>query len=141
MSSHLGSNPQNNLGNAHPNFRGPSRRNLQGQSRRSFQLPMFRQVEVGLEKLTVKEVTEAVTGTLQAIEAKDIQEATGGSIRAAENARQGLNAMSLTNFVNACRAIPELRAVAMQLIGAEGNTDPEFHRALHHLVNSYVRRG
>lgn len=99
---------------------------------------MFRQVEVGLEKLTVREVTEAVTGALQPIEAKDIQEATGGSIRAAENARQGLNAMSLTNFVNACRAIPELRAVAMQMIGAEGNTDPEFHRALHHLVNSYV---
>jgi len=95
---------------------------------------------VDVPKLTVDEVTKAVTETLQDIEAKDIQEATGGSIRAAENYRQGLNAMNLTAFVNACRAIPELRAVAMQLIGAEGNADPEFHRALHHLVNSYVRR-
>lgn len=140
MSSHLESSPQNVRGQAFPNSRGGSHRNFQGQARRTFQLPMFRKVDVGVEKLTVKEVTEAVTETLQSIEAKDIQEATGGSIRAAENARQGLNAMSLTNFINACRAIPELRAVAMQMIGAEGNTDPEFHRALHHLVNSYVRR-
>src|SRR5688572_15861041 len=124
MSSHLGPTPQNVRGMSHPISHGTARRNLQGNSRRTFQLPMFRQVEVGLEKLTVKEVTEAVTETLKTIEAKDIQEATGGSIRAAENARQGLNAMSLTNFVNACRAIPELRAVAMQLIGAEGNADP-----------------
>lgn len=140
MSSHLESNPSNLRGLNSTNVQSRDRRSFQGRTPRTFQLPMFRKVEVGIEKLTVKEVTETVTETLQTIETKDIQEATGGSIRAAENVRQGLNAMSLTNFINACRAIPELRAVAMQMIGAEGNTDPEFHRALHHLVNSFVRQ-
>lgn len=140
MSSHLGSNPQNLRGPSRPNDHGSDRRNFQGHSRRTFQLPMFRRVETGVEKLTVKEVTETVTETLQSIEAKDIQEATGGSIRAAENARQGLNTMSLTNFINACRAIPELRAVAMQMMGCEAETDPEFIRGLHHLINAHVRR-
>jgi len=140
VSSHLETNTQIVRGNGHSISQRFDRRNIQGNGRRTFQLPMFRRVEVDVPKLTVDEVTKAVTETLQDIEAKDIQEATGGSIRAAENYRQGLNAMNLTAFVNACRAIPELRAVAMQLIGAEGNADPEFHRALHHLVNSYVRR-
>ena len=140
MTIQLGLNPHKVREDGHSISHGAGRRNFQGNGRRTFQLPMFRRVEVNVPKLTVDEVTSAVTETLQDIEAKDIQEATGGSIRAAENYRQGLNAMNLKAFVNACRAIPELRAVAMQLIGAEGNTDPEFHRALHHLVNSYVRR-
>ena len=140
MGSHLGSNPHNLQGLNSTNVQAHDRRSFQGRSHRTFQLPMFRRVEVGVEKISVKEVTETVTETLKDIPAKDIQEATGGSIRAAENVRQGLNTMSLTNFINACRAIPELRGVAMQMIGAEGNTDPEFHRALHHLINSYVRQ-
>jgi hypothetical protein len=140
MSSHGVTNPHNILEDGHSINHGADRRSLRGQIRRSFQLPMFRRVEVGLPKLTVKEVTETVTDTLQSIEAKDIQEATGGSIRAAENVRQGLNSMSLTNFINACRAIPELRAVAMQMMGCEAETDPEFIRGLHHLINAHVRR-
>lgn len=90
--------------------------------------------------MSVEEVTKTVSGTLANFETKDIVEATGGSIRAAENVKQGLNAMSLTSFINACRAIPELRAVAMQMMGCEAETDPEFMRGLHHLINAYVRR-
>ena len=92
------------------------------------------------DRVSVEEVTKTVSGTLANFETKDIVEATGGSIRAAENVKQGLNAMSLTSFINACRAIPELRAVAMQMMGCEAETDPEFMRGLHHLINAYVRR-
>jgi hypothetical protein len=92
------------------------------------------------EKLTVLEVTQAVAATLNNVAAKEIAYATGGSIRAAQNVREGLNAMSLTGFINACRAIPELRALAMDMMGCEAETDPEFVRGIALLMNSYSRR-
>jgi hypothetical protein len=90
--------------------------------------------------LTTREVTDAVATRLGAVPTKAIQTATGGSVRAAENVKAGLNAMSLTNFLNACRAIPELRALAMELMGCEGETDPEFVKGLSLLMNSFARR-
>lgn len=90
--------------------------------------------------MTVEEVTKSVSSTLRPFEAKDLAHATGGSIRAAHNVREGLNAMSLTGFLNACRAIPELRALAMELMGCDGETDPEFVRGLTLLLNAHARR-
>ena len=92
------------------------------------------------DHLTVESVTKVVSSVLAQFEAKDIVQATGGSIRAAQNVREGLNAMSLTSFLNACRNIPELRAAALQMMGAEAETDPEFVRGLSLLVSNFVRR-
>jgi hypothetical protein len=88
----------------------------------------------------VREVTETVSGVLVQFESKVLADATGGSVRAANNVREGLNAMSLTGFLNACRALPELRAAAMELMGCEAETDPEFVRGITLLMNNYVRK-
>lgn len=94
----------------------------------------------GNDRLDPREVTEAVTETLACVTTRQLADATGGSIRAAQNVREGLNAMSLTAFLNACRRIPELRALAMELMGCEAETDPEFVKGITLLMNSYVRK-
>lgn len=90
--------------------------------------------------MTTQEVTEAISDRLRNVPAKQIQDAQGGSIRAAENVKAGLNAMSLTNFINTCRAIPELRALAVEMLGCEAETDPEFVKGLSLLMNSFARK-
>jgi hypothetical protein len=121
----------------------------QGHEHASFQRePVARKVQRGnsnlrrhlTEKLTNREITLAVTSTLSNTPAKIIADATGGSIRAAQNIREGLNTMSLTGFINACRDIPELRALAMEMMGCEAETDPEFVKGITLLINAYVRR-
>lgn len=92
------------------------------------------------ENVTCQEITQAVSATLVPFQAKQIAEITGGSIRAAQNVKEGLNCMSLTNFINAARNIPELKALAMELLGCEAETDPEFMRGLHHLINAHLQR-
>lgn len=92
------------------------------------------------ERFSTRDVTHAVSDVLADFHAKEIAEATGSSVRAAENAKQGMNAMSLAHFLNACREIPELRAMAMQMMGCEIEANPERERALAMLVNSYVGR-
>jgi hypothetical protein len=81
-----------------------------------------------------------VSGVLNDFHAKEIAEASGSSVRAAENAKQGMNAMSLAHFLNACKAIPELRAMAMEMMGVEP-INPDRERAMAMLVNSYVQKG
>lgn len=104
-------------------------RSFQRRSRKTFQ-----------ERFSTRDVTQAISGVLYDFHAKDIADATGSSLRAAENAKQGLNAMSLAHFLNACRSIPELRAMAMEMMGVEA-INPDRERALALLVNSYVRSG
>ena len=92
------------------------------------------------DRLDVREITQAVATTLSNVTAKELADATGGSIRAAQNVREGLNAMSLAGFLNACRSIPELRALAMEMMGCEAETDPEFVKGISLLMNSYARK-
>ena len=92
------------------------------------------------ERFSTRDVTHAVSDVLSDFHAKEIAEASGSSVRAAENAKQGMNAMSLAHFLNACREIPELRAMAMQMMGVEPS-NPDRERAIAMLVNSYVQRG
>jgi hypothetical protein len=92
------------------------------------------------ERLDPREVTIAVSETLAPMSAKEIADATGGSVRAAQNVREGLNAMSLTGFLNACRQFPELRALAMEMMGCEAETDPEFVAGITKLMNAYARK-
>lgn len=92
------------------------------------------------DRLDIREITQAVTQTLSNVTAKELADATGGSIRAAQNVREGLNGMSLAGFLNACRSFPELRALAMEMMGCEAETDPEFVKGISLLMNSYVRK-
>lgn len=90
--------------------------------------------------LTTRSVTEKVSAVLMRFPTKVIARASGSSKRAAENARQGDNSMSLTYFLRACREIPELRALAMELMGCETTVDPEFVRGIAMLQNAFVRQ-
>lgn len=90
--------------------------------------------------LTTREVTDRISAVLLTFPAKVISRASTSSVRAAENVRQGMNGMSLAHFLNACRELPELRALAMELMGCEMELNPERERALAMLVNSYQRR-
>lgn len=106
-------------------------------ARRNFQRRQSRTLR---ERFSTRDVTHAVSDVLPDFHAKEIAEASGSSVRAAENAKQGMNAMSLAHFLNACREIPELRAMAMQMMGVEPS-NPDRERAIAMLVNSYVQRG
>jgi hypothetical protein len=92
------------------------------------------------ERFSTRDVTHALADVLSDFHAKEIAEASGSSVRAAENAKQGMNAMSLAHFLNACREIPELKAMAMSMMGVEP-INPDRERAMALLVNSYVRGG
>jgi len=91
------------------------------------------------QRYSTRDVTRAVSDVLSDFHAKEIAEASGSSVRAAENAKQGMNAMSLAHFLNACREIPELRAMAMQMMGVDP-INPDRERALAMLVNSYSQQ-
>lgn len=93
------------------------------------------------ERYSTREVTRRLADTLAPFQAKEIAEASGSSVRAAENAKQGMNAMSLAHFLNACREIPELKAMAMELMGCDTVIDPDRERALAMLANSFARSG
>lgn len=121
--------PQHNGANGMTIASYPIRRNFQRRDSRTLQ-----------QHYSTRDVTEAVSGVLTDFQAKEIAEASGSSVRAAENAKQGMNAMSLAHFLNACREIPELRAMAMKMMGCETVIDPDRERALAMLVASYVRR-
>jgi hypothetical protein len=74
------------------------------------------------------------------IPAKILAKAAKCSVRAAENAKQGISALSLGHFLNAAKDIPELRAMAMELMGCETEINPDRERALAMLVNSYTQQ-
>ena len=88
---------------------------------------------------TPGEVTRRVQKVLQPIPAKVLARAAGSSVRGAENAKQGLNAPSLAHFLNACREIPELRALALEMMGCETTIDPDFIRGFALLQNSFSK--
>lgn len=92
------------------------------------------------ERISTRCVTNALAEVLAPFHAKEIAEASGSSVRAAENAKQGMNAMSLAHFLNACREIPELRAMALEFMGCEP-INPDRECALAMLVQSYARGG
>lgn len=105
-------------------------------ARRNFQRRPSRTIR---ERFSTRDVTHAVSDVLSDFHAKEIAEASGSSVRAAENAKQGMNAMSLAHFLNACREIPELRAMAMEMMGVEP-INPDRERALAMLANSYLQQ-
>ena len=111
------------------NSKGPYARRLREQSSQN-----------DTRTLTTRTVTERVSAVLCQFPAKVIARASGSSVRAAENIRQGDNAMSLVYFLRACQQIPELRSLAMELMGCETTIDPEFQRGISMLMNSFARQ-
>lgn len=70
------------------------------------------------------EVLQAKYGRLKS-PAKEMALDTGSTERACRNQIAGLNAMNLADFFNSCRAIPELRAWGMEMMGAMDRGDQE----------------
>lgn len=136
MDKPLGTTPREVRGDVPRTGRGQERTYSRGENGRS----SLRFGHRTLPRLTTQIVTEAIKERVAQIAAKEIQNATHTSIRAAENVKAGLNAMSLTNFLNACRAIPELRALALEMMGCEAETDPVFVKGLSMLIDAHTRR-
>jgi hypothetical protein len=73
------------------------------------------------------------------IPAKVLAKAAKCSVRTAENAKQAVSTLSLDHFLNACRDIPELRALALEVMGCDP-INPDRERAIAMLVNSYTQQ-
>jgi hypothetical protein len=104
--------------------------------------PLVKGYEI-YKTLDACDVTNRIRAVLQMIPAKVLCRAAGSSERAAENAKQGINSMSLAHFLNACRKIPELREVAMELMGCpticSEDIDPEFIRGFEILKECFAK--
>jgi len=92
------------------------------------------------KKLGRRDVGPRLQAALQNVTAKELARATGESVSAAENAKAGRTGMNLAAFFNACREIPELKAMAMELMGVPP-ADAGVERKLTELVNAVLKRG
>jgi hypothetical protein len=127
--NHRSSSLDNHEGDTMRYSYGANPRNFRRQDRRILR-----------ERISTREVTVALSSALANVSTKEIADASGSSLRAAENAKGGVNAMCLAHFFNACQQIPELKAMAMSMMGVEP-INPDRERAMALLVNSYVQQG
>lgn len=87
------------------------------------------------ERLSTRDVTKQISAALADVPAKELAEASGSSLRAAENAKQGIHAMSLAYFFNAAASNPELNALAMEWLG-KGKINPKMLRGALMILNA-----
>lgn len=81
------------------------------------------------------EVLTEVYGPLKSA-AKELARDAGTCERSARNHLAGVNAMNLTDFFNACRAIPELKAWGAMVMGMETDLNPQFQHKLAEFVRA-----
>ena len=84
-------------------------------------------------------LTAKIQTATRNIPAKVLARAAHCSVRTAENAKQGVTTLSLEHFLRAAAEIPELRALALDMMGADP-INPDRERALAMLVSSYMRQ-
>lgn len=100
-----------------------------------------------LDAVSTWEVTDAIAETLRDVyrnerhAPKRLAEEAGSSVRAAENWLERRNAMSLSQFITLARRMPEMRALACQLIGIETAVNPEFEANLRTLMTTAAEKG
>lgn len=104
-----------------PNDRAPNSRKLHGQASMTF--------------ATAAEVTEQIGEALIRSEigrgrhaVKLIAQAANTNARSAQNWVEKRHAPSVASFINLCRRIPELKAVALRMLECDDAIDPEFER-------------
>lgn len=85
------------------------------------------------------EVLSEIYGPLKSA-AKELARDAGTCERSARNHLSGANAMNLTDFFNACRAIPELKAWGAKMMGMEADHDPMFQAELAAFVRAAQHR-
>lgn len=117
------------------NVRAPVSRHFK--SRGGNVLPRVSTNEVTLGQA---EVLKEVYGPLKSA-AKELANDAGTCERSARNHLAAQNAMNLTDFFNACRAIPELRAWGAKMMGLEADLDPRFQEDLAKFVRAVQQRG
>lgn len=95
-----------------------------------------------LPRVSTNEVTRGQSDVLQEVynpfkkPAETLAEDAGTCARSARNHLSGANAMNLTDFFNACRNIPELRAWGAKMMGLE-TTDPLWQAECERLGRAY----
>lgn len=77
-------------------------------------------------KLTNREVAERISARIYELPAKRLAKAAGSSKQTAQNAKRGYNSMSLAHFFNACRDVPELHELALEMLGIS-QSEAEFY--------------
>lgn len=93
-------------------------------------------------RLSTEEVTSSQADVLRGAfghfkqPSVELSQQAGTSERAARNHLSGANCMNLTDFFNACRAIPELAAWGRKMMGLEGDLDPRFQEDLARFVRA-----
>lgn len=98
-----------------------------------------------LPRVSTQEVTHGLADVLRPIyapfksPADQLSEDSGTCTRAARNHLSGANAMNLTDFFNACRAIPELQKWGQKMMGVPDEEIQDRERNLTELVNAFVR--
>lgn len=99
-----------------------------------------------LPRLSTHEVQEGqakvltdVYGPLKSA-AKELAKDAGTCERSARNHLAGANAMNLTDFFNACRAIPDLGRWGVKMMGMEADLDPEFQMEFSAFVRAAQQR-
>lgn len=127
----LGKNPGILLGAQHPSLPGfDARKSASQNTKNSSALP-------GLTKQEVMRECQVIALSMPMKVAAEKADVTP---RAIENVRNGESAFSLHSFLNLCRQDPRTRALAMRLMGCQGETDPEFVEGITLLYNQLQRR-
>lgn len=99
-----------------------------------------------LPRVSTSEVIQGQADVLQSVynplkkPAQQLSADAGTCERAARNHLAAQNAMNLTDFFNACRAIPELRAWGAKMMGMEADMDPRFQEDLAKFIRAAQTR-
>lgn len=99
-----------------------------------------------LPRVSTQEVTEGQAEVLREVygplksAAKELALDAGTCERSARNHLAAQNAMNLTDFFNACRAIPELRSWGAKMMGMEADIDPQFQAELARFMQAAQQR-
>lgn len=95
--------------------------------------------------VTAAEVTEQVGEALVRSEigrarhaVKLIAEVANTNARSAQNWVEKRNAPNLASFINLCRRIPELKAVALRLLEADDALDPMFAKKFNDVAQAWL---
>lgn len=94
-------------------------------------------------RYSTREVTDGMASVLQARYGREKQPSvalsddSGVNERTARNHLSGAHCMKLTDFFNACQAIPELKAWGARMMGLTPSVHPAFERELNSLIQTY----
>lgn len=88
------------------------------------------------QKLTNRALAERTSAVIYELSAKKFAKAADCSVHTAKNAKRGFHSLSAAHFFNAARNIPELHALALELLGISKD-HAEFYSRMAQTLNSW----